>query len=76
MIDSEVDLVLVDTCVWVSYFQRKSSPNKQAVQDLINQDRVRIIAPIVFEILRGIKHKSQTNWLGAELRKLSEISIE
>ncbi len=68
--------VLVDTCVWVSFFQSKGSKNKQAIQSLLDKNRVCIIAPIAFEILRGIKRRSQAVWLDSELRKIPELSVE
>ena len=33
------DLVLVDTCIWVPFFNRPNSSEKQAVDELLDDDR-------------------------------------
>jgi hypothetical protein len=32
------NLVLIDTCVWVPFFSRKTSPHKSAVAELLEDD--------------------------------------
>lgn len=44
--------VFVDTCIWASFFTRPKSPEKLAVDDLLAQDRVALIGPVVAEVLR------------------------
>jgi hypothetical protein len=43
------DWVLVDTCIWASFFGKPHSPEKVAVDDLLDSDRVVLVGPIVAE---------------------------
>lgn len=45
------DWVFVDTCIWSSFFTKPSSPEKRAVDDLLDADRIALVGPIVAEIL-------------------------
>lgn len=40
------DWVLVDTCIWASFFAKPSSPEKAGVNKLLKADRAAIIGPI------------------------------
>ncbi len=44
-------LVLVDTCIWVPFFNRPQSVEKKVVDTLLDDDRAVLIGPIVTEIL-------------------------
>ena len=44
-------IVLIDTCIWVPFFNRPQSPEKKAVDALLDEDRGALIGPIVAEIL-------------------------
>jgi hypothetical protein len=48
--------VFVDTCIWASFFDKPSSPEKVAVDDLLDTDRVALLGPIVAEILSRASH--------------------
>jgi hypothetical protein len=45
------DRVIVDTCIWASFFSKPSSPEKNTVDELIDSDRVMLIGPILAEVL-------------------------
>ena len=62
------DLVFVDTCIWASFFTKKNSPEKSAVDELIDTDRVALIGPILTEILLGFRRKDQADWAASRLR--------
>ena len=49
------DLVLVDTCIWASFFSRPQSAVKRAVDELIDEKRAAVIGPILAEILCGFR---------------------
>jgi len=60
--------VLVDTCIWASFFGKPSSPEKRAVDDLLDADRVALVGPIVAEVLLGFRRKDQADWVASRLQ--------
>jgi predicted nucleic acid-binding protein len=62
------DWVLVDTVIRASFFSKPDSPEKRAVDDLIDADRVALIGPIVAEVLLGFRRKAQADWVASRLR--------
>jgi predicted nucleic acid-binding protein len=63
------DWVFVDTCIWASFFARPSSAEKQAVDVLLDHDRVAIIGPILGEVLMGFRRTDQADWVASRLRQ-------
>jgi hypothetical protein len=55
------DLVLIDTCIWVPYFNRPQSAIRQAVDVLLDEDRAGLIGPILGEILCGFRKDVQAD---------------
>lgn len=62
------DWVLVDTCIWASFFAKPASPEKSAVDDLLDSDRVALVGPIVAEVLMGFRRREQADWVASRLR--------
>jgi len=62
------DWVLTDTLIWASFFSKPASPEKRAVDDLIDADRAVLIGPIVAEVLLGFRRKAQADWVASRLR--------
>lgn len=60
--------VFVDTCVWASFFGKSVSPEKAAVDNLLDSDRVALVGPIVAEVLLGFRRKDQADWVASRLR--------
>ena len=60
--------VLIDTCIWVPFFNRPQSAEKKAVDALLDDDRAALIGPIVTEILQGIRREAQASLVGSLLR--------
>ena len=60
--------VLVDTCIWASFFGKPSSREKAAVDESIDSDRVALLGPIVAEVLMGFRRKDQANWVASRLK--------
>ncbi len=60
--------VFVDTCIWASFFTKPGSPEKRAVDDLLDADRVALVGPIVAEVLLGFRRKDQADWIASRLR--------
>lgn len=75
MTNSE-NLVLVDTCIWASFFQKPDSYEKKVVDRLIDEDRVALIGPLLTEILIGFRRKEQSDWVASRLRLFHRPKIE
>jgi predicted nucleic acid-binding protein len=60
--------VFVDTCIWAVFFAKPGSPEKSAVDDLLDSDRVALVGPILGEILMGFRRKDQADWVASRLR--------
>src|SRR5438128_12577150 len=60
--------VFVDTCIWASFFSKPGSPEKAAVDELLDSDRVAIAGPVVAEVLIGFRRKDQADWVASRLR--------
>ena len=60
--------VFVDTCIWASFFAKPGSPEKAAVDDLLDSDRVALVGPILAEVLLGFGRKDQADWVASRLR--------
>jgi hypothetical protein len=60
--------VLVDTCIWAAFFSKPGSKEKQAVDDLLDADRVALVGPILSEVLLGFRRKEQADWVASRLR--------
>jgi predicted nucleic acid-binding protein len=64
------ELVLIDTCIWVPFFNRPSSPTKLAVDALLDDDRAALVGPIVTEVLLGFRRDEHADWVASVLRGL------
>jgi predicted nucleic acid-binding protein len=60
--------VFVDTCMWASFFGKPGSPEKAAIDELLDSDRVALVGPIVAETLLGFRRKDQADWVASRLR--------
>jgi predicted nucleic acid-binding protein len=60
--------VFIDTCIWASFFSKPDSPEKAAVDDLIDSDRVALVGPVVAEVLLGFRKKTRADWVASRLR--------
>jgi predicted nucleic acid-binding protein len=62
------DLVIVDTCIWVPFFNRVHSSEKKSVDVLLEDDRVAIIGPLLAEVLMGFRRQEHADWVASMLR--------
>ena len=69
------DLVLIDTCIWVMFFNRPQSSDKRAVDGLLDDDRAALVGPILTEILLGFRRDEYADWVASELRGLHFLDI-
>jgi predicted nucleic acid-binding protein len=69
------DLVLVDTCIWIQFFNRPQSQEKRAVDELLDEDRVALTGPIVAEVLQGFPRKAHADWVASVLRGVHYLEV-
>jgi predicted nucleic acid-binding protein len=70
------DWVFVDTCIWISFFTRPNSREKLAVDQLLGQDRVALMGPVVAEVLRGFRRQDQAGWAASRLRLAHYVTAQ
>jgi predicted nucleic acid-binding protein len=70
------DRILIDTCIWATVFARPNSPENRTVGELIEDDRVVVIGPVLAEVLVGFRRREQANWAASRLKNLGWIVIE
>lgn len=49
-------MVLIDTCIWVQFFNPPQSNDKRIVDRLLDDDHVVLICPILVEVLLGFRN--------------------
>ena len=69
------DLVPVDTCEWVPFFNRPRSREKRAIDELLDEDRAAIVSPILAEVLIGFRRDEPADWVASVLRGLHFLQI-
>lgn len=70
------DLIIIDTCIWIPFFNRPASIEKRSVDDLLDEDRAAITGPILAEILQGFRRSEQADWIASSLRGLHFLEPE
>lgn len=69
------NLVMIDTCVWATYFNRPTSRTNRLVSELIDRDLAAITGVVLTEILIGFKRESQADWVASSLRGLHWLDL-
>ena len=67
------DLVLIDTCIWVGFFNRTQSTERMTVDPLLDDDRAAITGMILAEILQGFRRDDQADWVASSLKGLHAL---
>ncbi len=67
------DLVLIDTCIWVGFFNRTQSTERMTVDPLLDDDRAAITGMILAEILQGFRRDDQADWAASSLKGLHAL---
>lgn len=68
-------LVLIDTCIWVQFFNRPQSEDKRAVDVLLDDDRAALLGPILTEVLLGFRQEAQADCASSVLRGLHFLRV-
>jgi predicted nucleic acid-binding protein len=69
------EMVLIDTCIWVPFFNRPRSHEKHTVDELLDDDRAALVGPILAEILLGFRRDEYADWVASELRGLHFLEV-
>ncbi len=70
---SRSELVLIDTCIWVGFFNRKQSNVRSIVDPLLDDDLAALTGMIVAEILQGFRRDEQADWVASSLKGLHDL---
>ncbi len=70
---SPSDLVLIDTCIWVGFFNRNQSSERRTVEPLLDDDRAAVTGMILAEVLQGFRRDEQADWVAASLKGLHDL---
>ena len=71
----QMNLVLVDTCIWAPFFSRPHSAEKIAVDVLLDDNRVALIGPILAEVLSGFRREPEADWVASRLKGIHYIEL-
>jgi predicted nucleic acid-binding protein len=55
------DLVVVDTGIWSAFFSKPGSPEKRALDALLDEGRVALTGPVLAEVLRGFRRTDEAD---------------
>jgi predicted nucleic acid-binding protein len=72
----DMNNVLIDTSIWISFFAGKDNKITNSVQELLLNDQVVICPPIYQEILQGIKYPKEFLEMKEKLDALRKIHAD
>ena len=68
-------MVIADTSVWIPFFNRPDSPEKTALDLLIDADEVSLVGVVLAELLQGCRAPSERNTLSEALLALPYYEV-
>jgi len=68
-------MVIVDTSIWISFFNRPASGEKCAVDDLLDRDEVFLVGIVATELLQGVRSKTERETLHDLLSALPYLEM-
>lgn len=63
-------MVIADTSVWIPFFNRPESPEKWAIDALIDADRLILVGVVLAELLQGCRTPKEANVILTKLTGL------
>jgi predicted nucleic acid-binding protein len=57
------------------FFNRPQSAEKRAIDELLDEDRVALIGPILAEVLIGFRRNAQADWVSSVLRGVHFLEV-
>ena len=67
--------VIVDTSMWIEFFNKKESSHGNTVRRLIENDRAVLAGPVLFELLQGARKPNESATLKKALGILPFLEI-
>ncbi len=68
-------MVIADTSVWIPFFNRPDSPEKIALDMLIDADEVALVGVVLAELLQGCRTQSERTTLSDALLALRYFEV-
>jgi predicted nucleic acid-binding protein len=68
-------MVIADTSVWIPFFNRPDSPEKIALDMLIDADEVALVGVVLAELLQGCRTQSERTTLSEALLALRYFEV-
>lgn len=68
-------MVIADTSVWIPFFNRPDSPEKTALDLLIDADEVALVGVVLAELLQGCRSQSERDSLSNALLALPYYEV-
>jgi predicted nucleic acid-binding protein len=68
-------MVIADTSVWIPFFNRPDSPEKLALDRLIDADEVALVGVVLAELLQGCRTSTERTTLSASLVALFYFEV-
>ncbi len=68
-------MVIADTSVWIPFFNRSDSPEKSALDLLIDADEVALVGVVLAELLQGCRTPSERDALSDALLALPYYEV-
>ena len=68
-------MVIADTSVWIPFFNRPDSPEKTALDLLIDADEVSLVGVVLAELLQGCRAPSERHTLAEALLALPYYEV-
>ena len=57
--------VLIDTCIWVEFFNKPQSQTNATVDSMLRTGSAVTIGPILTEVLQGCRRDAEANWVAS-----------
>lgn len=68
-------MVIADTSVWIPFFNRPDSPEKAALDLLIDADEIALVGVVLAELLQGCRTQSERDSLSDALLALPYYEV-
>lgn len=68
-------MVIADTSVWIPFFNRPDSPEKIALDMLIDSDEVALVGVVLAELLQGCRTQTERTTLSEALLALRYFEV-
>lgn len=67
--------VLIDTCVWITFFRNPKSLAVRDIRPLAVLDRIVTVGPVMAEVLMGFRREAEANWANAQFGGVKYLQL-